>query len=87
MTELLAAMNIRDMNLDDRALQRADAVVKRDTRVGIGTGIQHDAVVALIESHLLHLVDEFTFDVALIVVYLHVGIALTQVCQTIIHRL
>ena len=77
MTELLTTVNVGDMDFDDRTLQRTDAVVQRDARVRIGTRVQHDAVVALEESRLLHLVDQLTLHVALIVVYLHVGIALT----------
>ena len=64
-TERLALMHIGDMNLDDRALQRADAIVERHTCVGIGTRIENDAVVAFEEAHLLHLVDELTLNITL----------------------
>ena len=78
--EVLALVHIGDMHLDDGCGDSTDAVVQGDTGVGIGTGIEHDAVVS--ESHLLHLVDEFSLHIALIVVYLHAGIALPQLFET-----
>ena len=76
-TELLALVDIRDMYLDDRALQRADAVVQGYAGMGVGTGVEHDAV-ALAKARLLHLVDELTLDVALIVININVGISIAQ---------
>ena len=77
MTELLTAVYVGDVDLDDRTLQRTDTVVQCDARVRIGTRVQHDTVVTLEESCPLHLVDQLTLHVALIIVYLHVRIALT----------
>ena len=71
--EIFTCIHIADMHLNDRTFQRADAILQGYAGVGIGTGIQHDAVVT--ESHLLHLVDQFTLDVALVIVKLHLRVA------------
>ena len=76
MAELLTLVDIRDVHLDSRALQRAYAVLKCDARMGVCPGIQYDAVIA--ESHFLQFVDKLTLHVALIVVYLYVWILCTQ---------
>ena len=47
-------------------------------------GVEHDAVVG--ESHLLQLRYQFPFDVALIVVDVDVGIALSQSVEIGFHR-
>jgi hypothetical protein len=86
-TERLALMNIRDMNLDNGALQGADAVVERHTGVGIGTCIEHDAVTAFEEAYLLHLVDELALDIALEVGYLHIRKLSLQRRQVALKRL
>ena len=85
MAELLSRMYIRDMHLDDRRLQRADAVVQGDARMRVGPGIQHDAVVdgRTQEPRFLQLVDQLALHVALIVVYLHVAIAFAQTFQIV----
>ena len=87
MTERLALMHIGDMNFDDGALQRTDAVVERHTGVGIGTRIEYDAVVAIEEAHLLHLIDELTLDVALETGDLHIGELCLQRRQVALKRL
>ena len=53
-TELLALVDVGDVHLDDRALQRADAVVQGNARVGIGAGVQYNAII-LSEAYLLQL--------------------------------
>lgn len=78
--ELLTLVDVRDVNLDDGAAQRADAVMQCYAGVGVGTGIEHDAVVG--EPHLLHLVNELTLYVALVVLNAYVrifGLELWQV--------
>ena len=84
MAELLALMHIRDMHLDDRTLERADAIVQGHTGVGIGTGIENDAVER--ETYLLHLVDELALDIALKVANLHVRILRLQLRQIGLER-
>ena len=74
MTELLTLVDIGDVHLDNWALQRADAVVQGYAGMGVGTGVEHNAVAAP-EAHLLHLVDEAALDITLIVGYLDVGVA------------
>ena len=86
MSELFALVDIRDVHLDDGALETADAVVQGNTRVGVGSRIEHDAVVTASEARFLHLVDEFAFDIALIVVYLHLRVATAKRREAIFHR-
>ena len=87
MTERLALVHVGDMNFDDGALQGADAVMQRHTRMGISTRIEHDTVVAFEETHLLHLVDEFTLDITLETGYLHIWELSLQLRQVALKRL
>lgn len=77
--ELLALVDVGDVNLDDGAAQRADAVVQRYAGVGVGTGVKHNAVVG--EAHLLHLVDKLALYVALIVLDVHVRVFRLELWQ------
>lgn len=74
--ELLPFVYVGDVYLHDGALQTADTVLQGDAGMGVGSGVQHDAVIG--ESHLLQLVDQFALDVALVVFNLHVGEFLFQ---------
>ena len=87
MAELLALVNITDMYLYDGAAQAADTVLQGHAGVGVGSGIEHDAVVAPEEARLLHLVDELALHVALIVVYLYIRVFLPQLGQIAVERL
>ena len=78
--EWFALMHIGDMYLYHWTFQRPDAVVQRYRSVGVCTGVEHDAIYR--KSILLHAVDEFSLHIALIVVYLHAGIALPQLFET-----
>ena len=62
-TELLTLVNVRDVYLDDWRLQRTDAVVQSYGSMGVGTCIQHNAIIG--EAYLLHLIDEFALHIAL----------------------
>ena len=84
MTELFALVHVGDVHLNRGTLQRADAVLKGYARVGIGTRIEHYAVVG--ESHLLQLVYQLALDVALIVVNLHVGLLCAQFGKIFLKR-
>ena len=85
MAKLLSLMHIRDVHLDDRTFQRTDAVVQGNAGMGIGTCIQHDAVIR--EAHFLHLIDQLTLHVALKVVYLYVRVSALQLRQVSLKRL
>ena len=74
--ERFALMHIGDMYLYHWTFQRPDAVVQRYRSVGVCTGVEHDAIYR--KSILLHAVDEFSLYIALIVVYLYIGITLPQ---------
>ena len=80
----LALMNIRDVNLNNRALQRADTVVQGYGSVGVGTGIEHDTVTT--ETNLLHLVNQLTLDIALVIGYLDIRIAGLKLRQILVKR-
>ena len=69
MAELLAAMHVGYVHLNHRRAHRLDAVGKRDAGVGVGTGIQHNAVV--VEADALNFVDESALVVALEIAQLH----------------
>ena len=84
MTELLALVYIRNMYLDDRTLQRTDAVVERHRGMGISSCIQHNAIIG--EAHLLHLVDQLALDIALVVGNLDIGILSLQLRQILFER-
>ena len=61
-----------------------DTVVQGHAGVGIGARIEHDAVE--VESHALHLVDEQSLHIALVVVQLHLRIALPELLQVVVER-
>ena len=87
MAELLTLVDIGDVDLDDGTAQRADTVLQRHTGMRVGSGIQHDTIVTAEEPRLLHLINQLTLDVALIIVYLDIGEALTQFRQVAVERL
>ena len=72
MTELLALVNVRNVNFNDGTFQRTNAVVQCYRGMGVGSCIEHDSVVG--EANLLHFVNQFSFYIALIVFYFHVRI-------------
>ena len=84
MTELLTLVYIRDVNLYARTLQAADAILQGDAGMGISTGVEHHAIVG--EAHFLQLVDEFTLDVALVILNLHIRILSLQLRQVALER-
>ena len=86
MAELLALVDVGYVNLHNGAFQRTDAVLQGYAGVSIGAGIEDDAVVAAEESHLLHLVNQLTLDVALEIANLYVWIILLQLGQVLLKR-
>ena len=87
MAELLALMHVRDVYLDDGALQTPDAVVQRHACMGVGPSVEHDAIVASKEARLLHLVDQLALHVTLIVVDLYLWEPFAQLWQVAFERL
>lgn len=81
-TELFALVDIGNVHFNDRALQRTDAVVQRHGSVGVCPRIEDDAVKG--ETHLLHLVNQLPLDIALVVVYLHVGVLCPKLGQILV---
>ena len=53
------------MNFDYRIVDRSYSIGYGKGCMGVGTGIQYDAAVLLVESAFLYAVDYFTFSVAL----------------------
>ena len=84
MAESLAGMDIADVHLHHRGGHGADGILQGDGRVGVGPGVEDDAVV--VETHLVDAVDEFALDVGLEIVYLYAGIAAAQAGQAIVER-
>ena len=81
-TELFALMDVADMDLNDGRFQRTDTVVQGNGSVCVGTSIQHNAVVG--EADFLHLVDEFTLNVALEILDSDVRILRLQLGQILL---
>ena len=83
--ELLARVDIRYMYLNDGSCDGADAVVQSHGGVGVGTRVEHYAVIA--EAHLLHLVDHLALDVALEIFHLDIGKCVAQRGEVALERL
>ena len=76
--------------------ERADHLSLQLIQIDVKTGspvptkdyinVSVDAVVTASEARFLHLVDEFAFDIALIVVYLHLRVATAKRREAIFHR-
>jgi len=84
MTELLALVYIGDMHLYARAFHAADAILQGNAGVGVGTRIEHYAIVG--EAYFLQLVDKLALDVALIVFYLYIRVFSLQLRQIALER-
>ena len=69
-------MYIRDMNLNHRSGDRPDRILQSNGRMGVGTRVQNDTV--RIETRLLYLVYQLSFDVGLKIVYLYIRILFTE---------
>ena len=72
MAKLLTLVNVADVNLYHGTTKGTDAVLQGNGRVGVGAGVEHNAVDSTV-AYLLHLVDEAAFDVALIIKQLHLA--------------
>ena len=84
MAKLLALVYIRDVNLNNRSFQRTYAFLQGNTRVGVGSCVEHYAVVG--EAHFLHLVDKFAFYVALIIVDVYIWHLFSQFVKISLKR-
>jgi hypothetical protein len=84
MPEWFALVHVRDMHFNNRCAYRLDAIGQCNAGVCVGSSVEHDAIAG--ESHLLQLVDEMAFVVALKVINLHVGEKRTQARQEIVER-
>ena len=79
--ELLALVDIGDVDLDDGSRDGTDGIVKGHTGVGVGTGVEDDTIGC--EAYLVELVDEGTLVVALEIGELHMGVLGTQLLQIV----
>ena len=84
MTERLALVHIRDMDLYNRAFQRADAVVQGHAGVCVSTGIEHDSIEG--KAYFLHLVDKLALHIALVIADFEVRITSLQLRQILLER-
>ena len=82
MAELLALVDIGDVYLYDGRRDGADGIVEGDAGVGVGAGVEDDAVGR--ESYLVELVDEVALVVALEVGELHSGVLGTELGEVVV---
>ena len=80
----LALIEVADVHLDHRCRNGTDAVVQGDARVAVAACIEHHTIA--VKAHRLQLVDEFALDIALEIIYLHVGELCTQGRQIALKR-
>ena len=73
------------MYLYARAFHAADAILQGNAGVGVGTRIEHYAIVG--EAYFLQLVDKLALDVALIVFYLYIRVFSLQLRQIALERI
>ena len=85
MAELLTLMNIADMHLHHRGCHCLYGVHQCQAIVGVCTSIQDDSVV--LKAHLVYLVYQLAFDVALIKVQLYIRIRIAQYLQILLKAL
>ena len=77
-------MNIRNMNLDNRRFDGSDSVANSDGRMSIPCRIKNDAII--LKPDQLQRIDQFPFNVTLIVRKLDGGIFLSELIQKIFKR-
>ena len=79
----LAGEDVAKVHFDGWRRHGGEGVVKGDAGVAVATGVDDDAIGA--ETDLVYAVDDFAFDVALVVAYLHFGEALSQLVEVLLH--
>ena len=77
-------MYVGDVNLDNRKGERSNAVAQGDGCMRIGTCIEHYALDSFVGS-LLKTVDENSFNVALEVVEVYVGVGGCELLHAVCH--
>ena len=82
MSEFLTLVNVGDMNFHYGAFHAPYTVLQGYTGMRVGTGIENNSVVT--ESYFLQLIDELALDIALIILYLDIGIFSFQLWPLII---
>ena len=79
----LAGVDVADMHFDDGRGDGGNGIVDGDAGVAVATGVEDYAVGG--EAHGLETVDEFAFDVALVVAYRHIGELLFEFRHHLLH--
>ena len=82
--ERLAAIDVANVNLDHRSSNGGDCVGDGDRRVSVAARVQYDA--AVVKTHCLQSVHDFTLDVALIEVNLVLRELLDEFLQVLVER-
>ena len=85
MSEFLTLVNVGDMNFHYGAFHAPYTVLQGYTGMCVGTGIENNSVVT--ESYFLQLIDELALDIALIILYLDIGIFSFQVWKVTFERI
>lgn len=84
MSILFTGVNVGDVYLDDGSRHGSYGIAQGDGGVGVGTGIEHDAVARI--PGLLNFVDEYSLDIGLEIVDAMLGIAPTQLLEKVVER-
>lgn len=79
MPELFPLVNIRDMHLHDRRLNRPDGILQSHRGVRVGTGIQDNTLI--IKTYFMDLIDEETLHIGLIIFQCDLWISRTQLLE------
>jgi len=80
---LLSGEDVADVDFDGGGGYGGDGVMYSDARVAVSSGVDDDSVGG--EPHLVNAVDDFAFDVALVIAYLRIGIVLAQCFDILFH--
>ena len=72
MAKFLALVNIRDVHLYHGAFQTPDTVLQRDTRMCVCASIEYNTVAIAKESRFLHLINQLSLHIALVIADLYV---------------
>ena len=81
MAELFTLVDVGDMHLHGRSRHRLERIVKGNTGMSVGSGIQDDAV--HVKATAMDAIDEIALMVALEIVEMHIGKRCTQLVKIV----
>ena len=77
-------MHVTYMHFNHVTFKRPNAVEQCYACVGVGTSVEHYTIIT--EAYLLHLVYQFTLNIALVITYLHIWKHIAQLWQITLKR-